>query len=410
MRRWHAVLAHIGLRTPFRRDVAGAVVIASVALAAFLARPEPVSGAVDVERPWLVVGFLLAEASSVALRRGVPVFALGVAVGAMALQMLLLPFPVGGGLAVMIVAYSVAAYRPRGVAFVAIAVAAVLHLVVTVAATDPFGQVDTAGGGGEINLGVTLVMSAVFAFLIPGLIGAYVRSRREYIAVVETRAERLEREREARAGRAVADERARIARELHDVAAHHLSAIVVQAGAAESIVDDDPDRAKALLQDVRTQGRDTLGSMRFLVGVLRARDGENGAPQPGLDDIEHLVGQACAAGTKVHLNGPEEPPTCPAAIDLAGYRIVQESLSNARKHAPGAEVSVNIEAEGDRLDLEVVNEPPPAGALPRTFAEPGLGLIGMRERVEILSGSLEAGPLRGGGWRVRASLPLVAPQ
>ncbi len=408
MTRWHAALAKIGLTTELRRDVAGAGLLAAVVLVG-VGRPTTWHNMDGQEHLWLAVTLVIVECAGVAFRRRAPLVGLTITMVAVAAQRMLLPVFMQTGFAVFFVVYAVAAYRARTVAAAAIAGAAVLDAAL-LSVADVAGQLATQGGFDGGVVGPTILAGLVMGFGIPGLLGAYVRARRAYLGELETRAERLEHEREVKAAQAVADERARIARELHDVAAHHLSGIVVQAGAAEDLVDPDPEGAKTMMRDLRRQGRETLRSMRFLVGVLRAGETDDGAPQPGLSDLERLIDQARTAGTdiRVELSGGtvgELPPLAPE-VDLAGYRVIQESLSNARRHAPGATVTIHVGVDHEAVRLEVRNDDAPAGSLPSAGGAGGFGLLGMRERVELLGGSLDAGPLRGGGWRVRAVLPL----
>lgn len=207
-----------------------------------------------------------------------------------------------------------------------------------------------------------------------------------------------------RQANAVTRERSRIARELHDVAAHHLSGIVVQAGAAENLIDRDPDRAKEILRDLRGQGRQTLRSMRFLVGVLRAGQEGPSGPQPDVAHIPDLVEQARLTGACIQLVMPAELPELDRAVGFATYRIVQESISNARRHAPGAVIWIAIDTDEDDVILEVRNERSTGGSL-SPGSGPGFRLVGMQERAELLNGHLQAGRLLDGGWRVRARLP-----
>ena len=205
---------------------------------------------------------------------------------------------------------------------------------------------------------------------------------------------------------AVLEERTRIARELHDIVAHSMSVMVVQAGAAEQVVDDDPARAREALRQIRRTGTGALGEMRRLVGVLRDPD-ESGllAPQPGLAGLEALVEDARAVGLPITLDVSGEPRELPAGLDLAAYRIVQEALTNVRRHAPSATaVSVDVHFGDDDLRIEVVDDGPGAGS-----TDGGHGLIGMRERVQLYGGRLRAAALPERGFRVSADLPLASP-
>jgi signal transduction histidine kinase len=230
--------------------------------------------------------------------------------------------------------------------------------------------------------------------------------------LIRRRAEQLAHERAQgpeRAREAVAAERARMARELHDLVAHSVTVISVQAGAADGLLERDPGKARGHLDAVHGAAHDALVELRRLVGVLR-EDEAAYAPQPGLERLEELLAEARAGGLPVELAERGARDSLPAGLDLAAYRIVQESLTNVRRHAGGARTSVRIDyprPPSGRLVIEVANEPGrPNRAAGRGS---GHGLIGMRERVRLYGGTLEAGPARGGGFRVRAELPLEAP-
>jgi len=221
---------------------------------------------------------------------------------------------------------------------------------------------------------------------------------------LETRADRLEHERAQNMQVAVADERARIARELHDVVAHSVSVMVVQMGAAREIMSSEPHTARDTLRSAEATGRQALGELRRMLGILRDSD-ERGAldPQPRLEHIDGLVEQARTAGLPVALTIDGTARPLPAGIDLAGYRIVQEALTNVRKHAGPAHANVHIHYGDHELDLDVCDD----GHRPsRSSNGSGHGLIGMRERVALYGGTLETGPATHGGFGVHARLPL----
>ena len=215
---------------------------------------------------------------------------------------------------------------------------------------------------------------------------------------LEERAAGLERAH----AQAVAHERATIARELHDVIAHSVSVMTVQAGAARLLLDDDPPRARESLVAVEETGRQALGEMRRLLGILRGDEHEADlAPQPGIADIDALVEHVRAAGLPVDVVIEGDPKRLPPGIDLAAYRVVQEALTNALKHAGAARAQVAIRYGERALELAVTNN----GTV-RGNGRRGHGLIGMRERVALYGGQFEAGPRPTGGYAVRASLPL----
>ncbi|ASQ94148.1 histidine kinase [Streptomyces sp. 11-1-2] len=252
--------------------------------------------------------------------------------------------------------------------------------------------------------------------------GDAVRSRRAYVAAIEERAVRAERTREEEARRRVAEERLRIARELHDVVAHHIALVNVQAGVASHVMDNRPDQAKEALAHVRQASRSALEELRATVGLLR-QYGDPAAPTepaPGLAVLDQLVDGFVRAGMRVRAQPPEALGPLPGSVDLTAYRVVQEALTNVHKHAgPGATAEIRIARVGGAAGsaLEVTVEDDGAGTRPEgPEGEPpapgeetgggGHGLLGMRERVTALRGSCEATPLPEGGFRVRVRLPL----
>jgi signal transduction histidine kinase len=237
----------------------------------------------------------------------------------------------------------------------------------------------------------------VFTFVV-WYIGRRLRIRGERAAL-------LEREQAAEARRAVAEERTRIARELHDVVAHRVSLMTVQAGAAKTIAADDPEGASQAMQAVENTGRQALDELRHLLGVLRPEaDGEALGPQPGLAEVPRLVDQFRAAGLDVALTMDGSRTDLPARVDLSAYRIVQEALTNALKHAgPGARTQVRLQTGSRGVDIEVLDDGPGGTILIGS----GHGIVGMRERALLLGGRLDASPHPGGGFHVVAHLPLA---
>src|SRR5690349_814775 len=244
----------------------------------------------------------------------------------------------------------------------------------------------------------------------PWLAGATVRARAEVGLNLQQRTLELERAREDVAHAAVADERLRIARELHDVVAHSISVMTIQAGAARLLLDESPERAEEPLLRVEETGRETLSEMRRLLGVLRRDMVPQGQleARPSLEHVDSLVEHYRESGLPVDLAIEGTERTLPPGLDLAAYRVVQEALTNALKHAPGAHASVEIDYGSDSLDVSVSNTgaPPARGRKIPTGAGGGHGLVGMRERAEIYGGRLEAGPSPSGGFRVSARFPL----
>ena len=219
----------------------------------------------------------------------------------------------------------------------------------------------------------------------------------------ERRAHVVERERDLAAREAVVEERARIARELHDAIAHNVSMMVVQAGAERRVLDEEQSSTRDVLQTVESIGRDALTEMRRLVGMLRTDDDDPLTPQPGLGDVPRLVEQIRAAGLPVDLRVEGEPRELPVGLELSAYRIVQEALTNALKHAGDAHATVHVRYGDDSLELEVVDNG--VGAAARVDSG-GHGLVGMRERVALYGGRFEAGRRPAGGFTVRVLLPI----
>ncbi|MEV8019633.1 sensor histidine kinase [Streptomyces sp. NPDC086554] len=244
--------------------------------------------------------------------------------------------------------------------------------------------------------------------------GDAVRSRRAFVDAIRERAERAERTREEEARRRVAEERLRIARDLHDVVAHHIALVNVQAGVAAHVMDKRPDQAKEALSHVRDASRSALNELRATVGLLR-QSGDPEAPTepaPGLAHLDDLVDTFRHAGLPVEVTRGDAETELPAGADLAAYRIIQEALTNVQKHAgAGAKAEVSVVRVGPNIEVTVLDDGPGAGAEPRAVVEDnggGHGLIGMRERVSALSGRCTAGPRYGGGFRVHAILPVTA--
>ncbi|WP_298561420.1 sensor histidine kinase [Streptomyces luteogriseus] len=237
--------------------------------------------------------------------------------------------------------------------------------------------------------------------------GDAVRSRRAFVQAIRERAERAERTREEEARRRVAEERLRIARDLHDVVAHHIALVNVQAGVAAHVMDKRPDQAKEALAHVREASRSALNELRATVGLLR-QSGDPEAPTepaPGLDRLDELTGTFRSAGLHVEVARADQGTTLSAAVDLAAYRIIQEALTNVQKHAgPQAKAEVSVVRVGPNIEITVLDDG--SGENETQHSGGGHGLLGMRERVSALRGTLTTGPRYGGGFRVHAILPL----
>ncbi|MEU0630081.1 sensor histidine kinase [Streptomyces sp. NPDC005989] len=258
-----------------------------------------------------------------------------------------------------------------------------------------------------------IVIVLTVPFVLAWVLGDSMRTRRAYFSQLEERAARLEREREAQSKVAVAAERARIARELHDVVAHNVSVMVVQADGAAYVMDAAPDQAKQALETISSTGRQALAEMRRLLGVLRTGDAQESGeyvPQPDVDQIEDLIDQVRQAGLAVDFKIEGTPRPLPSGVELTAYRIVQEALTNTRKHGgPDAGASVRLVYFDDGLGLLIEDDG--RGAAHELYEDGGAdgaghGMIGMRERVGMVGGTLDAGPRPGGGFRISALLPL----
>lgn len=245
---------------------------------------------------------------------------------------------------------------------------------------------------------------------------AYVRARRRHRRALEERGWLLERERESAARTAVDAERARIARELHDIVSHNVSLMIVQASAAREALATLPDEAAAALAAVERAGRDTMTELRHLLGVLAPpadgdEDGDDAglAPQPSLSRLTPLVDRIAFAGLPVEVRISGEPRPLPSGVDVTAYRIIQEALTNALKHGAGGAAEVTIRYTERALRVEVLNTGPSVltgGAGPRPGDGSGRGLLGLRQRVSVYGGELDARRRLGGGYRVRARIPV----
>jgi signal transduction histidine kinase len=254
-----------------------------------------------------------------------------------------------------------------------------------------------------------VILSRLIAVGLAAALGLYLRARADYVTGLTERAERLERERELLAQQAVADERLRIARELHDVVAHNVSLMVVQSQALAATsgqsAHGDEAASQQTLHSVADLGRDALSEMHRMLGVLRVAEGgePEREPQPGVRDLEALIARTSAAGLDARLIVEGHPRELPAGVDLSAYRIVQEALTNVIRHAEAEHAIVRLSYSGDGVQLSVEDD----GHAPPNGSAVGHGMVGMRERVALFGGQLSAGRRTDGpGFRVTASLPL----
>jgi signal transduction histidine kinase len=251
------------------------------------------------------------------------------------------------------------------------------------------------------NTGESLVHLVIFV-AAAWILGDNLRTKRAYYRELEERADRLEREREENVRRAAAEEQERIARELHDVIAHSVSVMVVQAAAARDVFELQPERAREALRSIEESGRSALTELRRLLGIVRTSERGRLKPQPGLATLEELIEQVRATGLEVELELDGELGELPSGVDLSAYRIVQEALTNTLKHAQATHARVRLGRREQELTIEVADD----GAGRVEESANGQGLIGMRERVALLGGVLEAGPGKSGGFAVKARFPL----
>ena len=291
---------------------------------------------------------------------------------------------------------TVASRTPRKQSLIAVGVVAVAIVGLTIE--------------GAQGLDVTGAISNLAVFGIAYATGRYVQVRRAYTEQLELRATEADERRRRDAERAVAEERLRIARELHDVVAHAMSVVAVQSGIAAHVIDQRPDQARSMLETINSTSRDALDEMRRLLGVLRAEDEAPSAelaPAPSLDDLDSLVGSLDGTGITVQVTVEGDRVPLSSGVDLAAFRIAQEGLTNVGKHAGPAHAEVQIRYGADDLEIEICDDGRGAASDLGSIGG-GHGLVGMRERVELYGGSLSTGPRSGGGFRVVARLPYRA--
>ncbi|WP_354058256.1 histidine kinase [Dietzia sp. 2505] len=400
---WDARLTRLGIRGPVARDallaVAVAAVMAVLVLTAMRYAPADLAPA-EGTMAWFVV-IVVVQSLALVLRRvrvGMcAALVIGTQVGLVALD----PEVSVRGVAGVVVAVTLGTVFPAGRAL-RMAAAATLVEAVAVAA------VSLARGAG-VGIVVEHVISTVVVWMASVLLGVYLATRRDHLRLVQERADRLARDRDTRVRSAVVEERARLARELHDVAAHHLSGMVVQAAAVERLVGRDPDAARAGAAWLRDQGRETLDNLRQMVGLLRedAGDRDGLAPLPGIAALDHLTRTARALGDRVTVEFVGDPVPLPTLVDVSVFRVAQQAVTNARQHAGGADVTMRVTYETDGVMLEVYNGPASEGSVPLRGTHGGTGLAVMRERAGLIGGTLDAGGTDDGGWRVRLRVPVA---
>jgi signal transduction histidine kinase len=371
-----------------------ALIAAGLSTALFVFDNGPVGS--GLPRGTLALGYLLAllHTLPLAARRRFPGAVLGITVASgLAVAALGLP-PVVLGVAILVAVYSVAAYGERWVSLAGLAAAAVGSAAI---------QLTPGRFENPTPVTNTLILGAAW------LLGHFVGVRRAYTDQLERTAE-LERARAEAARRAVAEERLRLARELHDVVAHSISVIAVQSGVGAHVAASQPEEAAKALAAIEATSRAALTELRRLLGVLRQEGEPLGSltPVPGLADLDTLLAEVAKAGLAVRLRVEGTPWQLPAGVDLSAYRIVQEALTNVVKHAGEARAQVTIDYGDQDVTVEVTDDglgvTAPVGD---GRVRVGHGLIGMRERVQVFGGDFQAGPCPGGGFRVAARLPLA---
>jgi signal transduction histidine kinase len=281
----------------------------------------------------------------------------------------------------------------------------------TVAAHETRRRSALAAAAALVPLAVAAVRAPDYVSLVfvaaAWVVGDNLRTRRAYLHELEEKTERLEGEREANIQRAAAEEQARISRELHDVIAHNVSVMTIQAAAARDVFEADPSRAREALGSIESTGRAALTELRRLLSAVRDGGPPELAPQPGLGAVGELVSQVRRSGLDVELSLEGDRPALPAALDLSAYRIVQEALTNTLKHASARRAWLEIRYGQSEVDV-TVRDDGVGGPANGADSGGGRGLVGMRERVELFGGQLEAGPQAGGGYAVSARLPIGA--
>jgi signal transduction histidine kinase len=342
----------------------------------------------------LGIALVLLQTVPLVWRRLYSVAVLAVTTGAMFLFFLLSYFPSFASLGFLVALYTVAGYRERRTSIPAGIASGIVVLMILSIGQEPV-EPDTI-------IAECLIVSAAWS------LGDGLRIRSGRVVQLENRAQRLEREREAWVRQAVAQERRVIARELHDVVAHNVSVIVAQSGAAQRIWAKRPEEARGTLAAIEQAGRTALVEMRRLMGLLRTEADAPGvrSPQPGLADLDGLVAHVREAGLPATVRVEGVPRRLPAGLDLSAFRIVQEALTNALKHAGPAHASVVVRYEDSRLRLTIDDDGVGGDRVGTAAAQPGYGHLGMRERVALFGGDLHVGARAGGGFRVEATLPL----
>ncbi|MBX3285056.1 MAG: sensor histidine kinase [Actinobacteria bacterium] len=386
---WNLTRARIDQRV---FDAVLAVATLTIALASTAQNPTDAQHPTEANA--LAYGLTTIAFGSLVLRRRRPFVVFAICIGTTAV-FAALDYPENGlPVACLIATYTVASLGSRR----STATAAGIVLAVIVGLT--------IRGSQGLTLGSAAGNIAMFGVAFAS--GAYMRVRRAYLAELELRAEATDENRRLAAEQAVAEERLRIARELHDVVAHSMSVVAVQSGVAAHVIDGDPAQARTMLTTINGTSRQALAEMRRLLGVLRADGDEpeaSRAPAPSLADVPTLVASMAGTGVAVDLDVEGEPRPDAPGVELAAFRVVQEALTNVVRHAGPAQVEVRVRYEPDQVRIDVVDDGRGAASEAVAPDEGGHGLVGMRERVDLYGGQLRAGPRPGGGFAVSATLP-----
>ena len=388
-----------------RAAVAPVVVLALAAgyLGADLIEGEPAGAAAAVSGP-AAAGVVALQALVLVLRRRapVPVFALVVALDAV-----LLGSSAGelgtGALATMIATFALTRGGELRIRYIVVACGAVTTLVVSAVA------MEAAGAYPPLAIAAVAAARPVLQYGAPAALAEFLLARERLVRALRDRAELAERERLRDVEREIAGVRTAMARELHDIAAHHLSGIIVGAQAASALVASDPDRTREMLRTVQQDARTTLADLRRTVGLLRSDGADDAgssgrpAPVPSLDRVASLVAEAAGRGQIVGLDVVGETAPLGPLAETAGYRMVQESLANAARHAPGAASHVRIDYLPGSVRITVHNEAP--AVAPAARRDGGYGIAGMRERADLVGARLTTGALADGSWRNELEIP-----
>ncbi|WP_035812534.1 sensor histidine kinase [Jiangella gansuensis] len=388
---------------PWLLDASLTVVLAVSAVIALFVYTDP-NGIDFQDGDALGVVVVLAITAPLIVRRRWPV-PVGLVVAAGLFSFVAVDYAMPTAAMVMLIAvYSAANYAALlpSLAVLAVNVAASMAYTAASSARHPEQSMDSAA---SIFISVLLIVGAWG-------VGRAVRNRRLYTAELEDRARRLERANDVEVRAAIAEERSRIARELHDVVAHHVSVMTVQAAGARRSLHRDVERSADALRSIEETGRAALAEMRRVVGVLRTPDGDGRdvpqlatlTPQPGLADLDELAEHMRSAGLPVRVEVDGEPGAVPVGVELTAFRVIQEALTNTIKHAGPSAATVHVRYLPTELHLQVCDDGHGVAAA-LEGGRPGHGLLGMRERVALYGGTLAVGPRRGGGFEVRAKIP-----